>query len=99
MKFKRDTKGQLCLEWSHFPDGNGSWNKRAYVQRRSGKKDWAKCPDGRYIVICSLTDGKNPGRGPDFPVFKEHISDEQALVEVVSALNAILGCGLPSQLN
>ena len=95
MRFFRDGKDQLCLEWSHWP-GDEQFNKRAWIQYRQplSQKDWANSPEGRYVIVASLTESGNPLQGPDFPVFST-LSDKEILIGVANAFTEVTGVGLP----
>ena len=92
MRFFRDTRGQLALEWSHFPGHSDGMNKRAWVQYREpeSEDDWAGSPLGRYVLVASLTASGNPLQGPDFPVFTDK-TDEQVLMDVATGMMAATG--------
>ena len=92
MRFLRDGRGQLALEWSHFPGNGKGMNKRAWVQHRvpKSKDDWARSPKGRYVLVASLTATGSPLQGPDFPVFTDK-PDEQVLMDVATAMMAATG--------
>ena len=91
MRFFRDTKKQLALEWSHAPGDDKGMNKRAYIQHREpdSEDDWAG--SGRYVVIVSLTADKRPLQGPDFPVYLADKTDTQVLTDVATAMMAATG--------
>jgi len=92
MRFFRDSLGQLALEWLHFPGNGEGMNKRAWVQRREpGSEDeWAGSPQGRYVLVASLTASGRPLQGPDFPVFTDK-TDEQVLMDVATAMMTATG--------
>ena len=92
MRFFRDSLGQLALEWSHFPGHGEGMNKRAWVQHREpgSEDDWAGSPQGRYVLLVSLTGTGRPLQGPDFPVFTDK-TDEQVLMDVATAMMAATG--------
>lgn len=91
MRFFRDTKGQLALEWSHAP-GNGM-NKRAWIQHREPESPEIWAGSGRYVIIASLKADGSPRQGPDFPVYvcRKTKTDTQVLLEVATALMAATG--------
>ena len=95
MKFFTDTQGQLCLEWTHWP-GQEGMHKRAWIQRRQprGSKDWAGAPEGRYVIVASLSPDARPLQGPDFPVFSD-LSDKEVLMGIANAITGVVGCDLP----
>ena len=93
---RRDKLEQKYLEWEIGPGGF----KRAWVQRRTGDKDWAKTPGGRYLNVVRVDEpDKGPsGNATDFPIFSS-LPDEQILVAFVSSVCAITGCELKEPAN
>jgi len=86
----RDTEGQPYIQWQQY----GGGYKRAWIQQRSGAKDWAGT--GRYlnVVLTHGADGGPAGNATDFPIFCQ-LQDEQILEAFVAAVCAITGCRLP----
>jgi len=76
VRIHRDTNEQLCVSWEQAP---GGW-KRAWVQYRTGDKDWAGT--GRYVTIARCVDnGNNPAQGADTPIdLPTAISDREILI-------------------
>ena len=91
MRFFRDTRDQLVLEWSHAPGNGKGMNKRAWIQRRTlgSDEDWAG--SGRYVIVASLTADEKPLQGPDFPVYHPNKTDTQVLMDVATAMMAATG--------
>ena len=86
MQIKKDTLGQPYIEWRQTEDVY----KRAWVQRRTGDKDWAE--SGRYLNVVRCESPGHPGGNPtDFPIYND-LPDEQILLSFVYATNAITGC-------
>jgi len=96
IEIQTDTLGQRYIEWAqngNIPDGY----KRAWIQRKTGDKDWAGT--GRYLNVVRI-DPNRPGIGgnpTDFPIFlPEHVlTDDQILEAFVAAVCAVTGCRLP----
>ncbi len=87
---QRDGNGQPYIQWQQFGEGF----KRAWIQQRSGDKDWAET--GRYLNVVAahgLTGGP-AGNATDFPIFS-NLPDEQVLEAFVAAVCGITGCELP----
>ncbi len=84
-----DTNGSLYIAWEQ-PGGF----KRAWVQHRTGEKDWAQT--GRYLNVARTEkiDGGPSGNATDFPI-DNGLPDEQVLEAFVAAVCAITGCKLP----
>ena len=88
MNIQEDTKGQLYIEWRQSQEVY----KRAWVQLRTGDKDWAG--SGRYLnVVRCETPGRPGGNPTDFPIYND-LSDKQILLSFVYATSAITGCTL-----
>ncbi len=87
---RRDTLGQAFIQWQQHREG---W-KRAWIQTRSGEKDWAET--GRYlnVVWAAGEDGGPAGNATDFPIFCD-LPDEQILEAFVASVCAVTGCRLP----
>lgn len=87
---RRDGQGQPYIQWQQFGEGY----KRAWIQRRTGEKDWANT--GRYLNVVSThgAEGGPAGNATDFPIFSG-LSDEQILEAFVAAVCSIVGCQLP----
>lgn len=84
-------------------DGNGSpyiaWEqpggfKRAWVQQRTGDRDWAGT--GRYlnVVRTDTLEGGPSGQATDFPIYN-NLPARQVLEAFVAAVCAVTGCELP----
>ncbi len=88
LEILRDGNGQPYIQWRH---GNTPGYKRAWVQRRSGPKDWAQ--SGRYLNVVRTEgpDSGPSGNATDFPIFSD-LPDEQILEAFVAATSAITGC-------
>ena len=85
MKIQRDGNEQPYVEWSQAKD----CYKRAWVQHRTGDKDWAGT--GRYLNVVRCGSPGHPGGNPtDFPIYND-LPDEQILLSFVYAANAITG--------
>lgn len=86
MKMEEDNHGQPYIEWEQ---AEGIY-KRAWVQRRTGEKDWAGTR--RYLNVVRCDSQGHPGGFPaDFPIYND-LPDEQVLLAFVHAVNAITGC-------
>src|SRR5579863_8370786 len=92
MQIKKDGQRQKYVEWSIGPSGY----KRAWIQRRSPHKDWAKTPEARYLNVVRVEQlHKGPaGNATDFPIFSA-LSDEQILFAFVATVSDVTGCSLP----
>lgn len=90
MVIKTDGRKQSYVAWSQGPHGF----KRAWIQHRTGSKDWAGT--GRYInvVRTKALDSPPAGNGTDFPIFS-HLPDNQALISFVVAVCGVTGCPVP----
>ena len=89
MEIRKDTNGHLYIEWSQT--GLSVHYKRAWVQHRTGDKDWAGT--GRYLnVVRCKEPGRTGGNPTDFPIYNEMLTDEQILRAFVSMVNAITCC-------
>lgn len=85
MKIQRDGYEQPCIEWSQAENRY----KRAWIQHRTGDKDWAGT--GRYLNVVRCDSPGRPGGNPtDFPIYND-LPDEQILLSFVYAANAISG--------
>jgi len=87
MHLGTDGKGQRYIEWEIAP----SIYKRAWVQYRSGDKDWAGT--GRYLNVVRV---EAPNAGPkgqaaDFPIYvtQAQMSDDQLLSAFVYSVCAV----------
>jgi len=89
---RRDGNGQPYIQWQQG-EGVDAY-KRAWIQRRTGEKDWAGT--GRYlnVVRAEGADTGPGGNATDFPVFSQ-LPDEQLLESFVAAVCGITGCPLP----
>ena len=77
-----DGNGSLYAEWIVGADGR----KRAWVQIRTGDRDWAGC--GRYVNVARIV---APGGGPrgvpaDFPVTRTDACDRTVLEDFVRGI-------------
>jgi hypothetical protein len=90
MRIFKDNNGSSCIAWEQPPHGS----KRAWVQRRSGEKDWAGT--GRYLNVArtEVFEGGPSGNATDFPIYSD-LSDDQILEAFVTSVCAITGCRLP----
>lgn len=85
MEIKKDGNGSSYVEWTRAEKGH----IRAWVQHRTGSKDWAGT--GRYLNVVRCNSPGHPGGNPtDFPIFN-NLPDEQVLLSFVYAANAITG--------
>ena len=88
MEIQRDGHRQPYVEWDQ---GQGAY-KRAWIQERFGRRDWAGTR--RYLNVVRCQTPGHPGGNPtDFPIYND-LPDEQVLLAFVHATNAITG--LPS---
>ena len=86
MEIQRDGKGQPYIEWEQ---AEGCY-KRAWIQKRDGERDWANT--GRYLnVVRCNSPGRPGGNATDFPIFNDHLGDEEILHAFVYAINAMTG--------
>ncbi|MDX8523365.1 hypothetical protein RFM68_02510 [Mesorhizobium sp. MSK_1335] len=93
MEIQIDGNGSHYIEW-HQANG---WYKRAWVQRKTGEKDWAGT--GRYLnVVRCNRPGQTGGNPTDFPVFND-LPDDQILLAFVHGVNAMTGCRGDSDAN
>jgi hypothetical protein len=85
-----DGNGAHYINWE---TGDGGF-KRAWIQHRTGDRDWAGT--GRYlnVVRTDTLEGGPSGNATDFPVYNE-LPDRQVLEAFVAAVSAITGCKLP----
>ncbi len=91
MKIYRDGKDQPYIDWAVGTNGF----KRAWIQRRGPDKNWAECPESRYLNVVrveGLHTGPS-GNATDFPIYSD-LSDEQILIAFVHAVSAISGSKL-----
>ncbi len=90
MRLNRDGKNQLFIAWAQGKHGF----KRAWIQHRSGYRDWART--GRYINVVRTQGLGSPPRGnsTDFPIFTD-LPDDQALIAFVVSVCGATGCKLP----
>ena len=89
LEIKRDGNGSPYIEWEQAA---GSF-KRAWIQTRSGEKDWAGT--GRYLQVVRCQSEGRPGGNPtDFPI-RNSLSDEQILRSFVYVVSAITGSQIP----
>jgi hypothetical protein len=97
MHFDNDGKGQRYVEWEIAP-GRGIL-KRAWVQYREGKKDWAHT--GRYLNVVRVEAPRSgpKGQAADFPIYLSvaDVSDDQVLTNFVRAVSQAVGCQLPEE--
>lgn len=86
MEIQKDGSGSLYIEWTQTPNTY----KRAWIQHRTGEKDWAGT--GRYLNVVRCTArGRPGGNATDFPI-SNRLPDEQILLAFVHSVNAITGC-------
>ncbi len=90
---QRDGNGQPYIQWEQAATPGGY--KRAWVQRKTGDKDWAGT--GRYLNVVRA---EGPDTGPagnptDFPIYSQDLNDEQILEAFVAAVCAVTGCRIP----
>jgi len=86
MEIQIDGNGSPYIEWRQA----GAGYKRAWVQTKTGDKDWAGT--GRYLnVVRCQSPGKTGGNATDFPIFND-LPSEQILLAFVHSVNAITGC-------
>jgi hypothetical protein len=93
MHFGNDGKGQRYVEWEIHP----SIYKRAWIQHRTGQKDWAGT--GRYLNVVrveSVNSGPK-GQAADFPVYlsSSQMGDDQILTTFVYSVCAAVGNNHP----
>lgn len=86
IRIQRDSRGQPYIEWEQ---AKGIY-KRAWVQHRTGDKDWAGSTRYLNVVRCEPA-GHPKGNATDFPIYND-LPDEQVLLSLVYAVNAITGC-------
>lgn len=85
MRIQEDGYRQPYIEWDQ---GYGCY-KRAWIQTRTGDKDWADT--GRYLNVVRCSEpGKVGGNPTDFPIYND-LPDQQVLLAFVFATNAITG--------
>ena len=85
MEIQKDSKGQPYIEWSQAEE----MYKRAWVQCRTGRKDWAG--SGRYLnVVRCASPGRIGGNPTDFPIYND-LPAAEILVSFVYAVNAVTG--------
>ena len=85
MEVQRDGRGQPYIEWDQ---GQGAY-KRAWIQHRSGERDWAGTSRYLNVVRCDKP-GRLGGNATDFPIYND-LPDEQILLAFVYATNALTG--------
>lgn len=87
MNIKKDNNGSPYIAWKQGKVGS----KRAWIQHRTGDKDWAGT--GRYLNVARTEelDGGPQGNAVDFPITSS-LSDEQILEAFVQSVCAITGC-------
>lgn len=94
MEIQRDGNGHPYIEWEQYGiEGMAGVQhpKRAWVQHRTGERDWAGT--GRYLNVVRCNDPGHPGGNPtDFPIYNDALPDEQILTAFVCTVNAITGC-------
>lgn len=82
-----DGRGSIYVEW----DIATGCHKRAWVQHRSGDRDWALT--GRYVNVTRI-EGLHQGPAgilSDFPVFREGVPDRTVLEDFVAGICAAVG--------
>ena len=88
IKYDHTPKEQPFIEWQQ---ANGVY-KRAWIQTRTGDKDWAGT--GRYLnVVRCKEKGRIGGNPADFPIHN-NLSDEDILLAFVHSVSAITGAKL-----
>lgn len=89
MHFDFDGKGQRYVEWEIAP----GCLKRAWVQYRTGDKDWTGT--GRYLNVVRVEAPRSgpKGQAADFPVYltSEQMSDDQLLTAFVYSVCSVVG--------
>lgn len=81
--FDKQSPPQICITWAQA-EGDGG-EKRAWVQHRTGDKDWAG--NERYINVVRVVGGRPSGNSTDFPIrHSSAISDREALIAFVLAI-------------
>ncbi|MEP2236176.1 MAG: hypothetical protein ABJM58_13035 [Alteripontixanthobacter sp.] len=87
MEIKRDGNGSPYIEWEQAND----CYKRAWIQRKTDDRDWAKT--GRYLNVVRCNQQGRPGGNPtDFPIFDEDAPDDELLISFVRLVNGLTGC-------
>lgn len=88
IQFDNTVKKQPYIEWQQI---EGAY-KRAWIQRRTGEKDWAG--SGRYLnVVRCQEKGRVGGNPTDFPIWND-LPDEDILRAFVHTVSAITGAKL-----
>jgi hypothetical protein len=90
MEIRRDGNGQPFIAWNQAKEGY----KRAWIQHRTGEKDWASTGKYLNVVWVKDLDAGPSGNATDFPIFSQ-LPDEQILEAFVTSVCAITGCKLP----
>lgn len=87
LEIQTDGNGHPYIEWEQTP---GAF-KRAWIQNRTGDKDWAG--SGKYLNVVRCQSKGRPGGNPtDFPV-RNDLDDEALLMTFVHFVNALTGDG------
>jgi transcriptional regulator with XRE-family HTH domain len=86
-----DRNGHHYIAWK-VSMGRGE-HKRAWVEHRTGAKDWAGTRRYLNVVRTESLKGGPKGNATDFPITSD-LSDEQVLEAFVTATCAITGCPL-----
>lgn len=85
LEIQKDGNGQAYIEWEQV---EGAY-KRAWIQARTGDKDWAG--SGRYLNVCRCQAKGRPGGNPtDFPIWND-LPEEDILRAFVHSVSAITG--------
>ena len=93
LQIQTDSMGQPYIEWAQVESPEPDGYKRAWIQVKTGDKDWAGT--GRYLNVVRI-DRSRPGIGgnpTDFPIFC-NLTDAQVLEAFVAAVCAVTGCQL-----
>jgi len=87
MHWGTDGRGSLYVEWEISKD----CHKRAWVQRRTGDRDWAGT--GRYVNVTRIVELHSgpTGMPSDFPVFRDDASDRTVLEDFVHGICRAVG--------
>jgi len=93
IQIQTDTLDQPYIEWAQA-EGSAEFYKRAWIQHKTGEKDWART--GRYLNVVRIDrDRAGSGGAPtDFPI-RSTLTDAQILEAFVAAVCAVTGCPLP----
>ena len=73
------------MEWDQ---GQGAY-KRAWIQHRTGERDWTGTSRYLNVVRCGKP-GRLGGNPTDFPIYND-LPDEQILLAFVYATNTVTG--------